>query len=251
MIIEEHIIAIGNKRIYGKLYYRERTKRSALIICSHGFNGSGNDYDADCRFYAKNGYAAYAFDFCGGANSSRSSGSTTEMTVFTERDELLEIIKQLRELDAVDKDRVYLVGASQGGFVSALAAEDKDSNIKELALYFPAFIIPEDWRARFADVTDIPEIVELWGVKLSREYYNVIKDYNTFDHIGKNYKNPVLILSGDRDEIVSVSSVEYAANTAYKNGRLVIFEGERHGFSAEGSERARHMILDFFSGKSK
>ena len=248
MIIEEHIIAIGNKKIYGKLYYPGNAKNCGLIICSHGFNGSGSDYDADCRFYAENGYAAYAFDFCGGSNSSRSSGSTTEMTIFTERDELLGIIRHLRELDIVDRDRVYLVGASQGGFVSALAAEDKDSNIKALALYFPAFIIPEDWRARLAGVTDIPEIVELWGVKLSREYYDVIKDYNTFDHIGKNYKKPVLIMSGDRDEIVPVSSVEYAAGTAYKNGRLVIFEGEGHGFSAAGSERARNMILVHFSG---
>ena len=247
MIIKEHIIAIGNKKIYGKLYYPEKAKDRGLIICSHGFNGSGSDYDTDCRFYAENGYAAYAFDFCGGSNSSRSSGSTTEMTIFTERDELIEIIKQLRELDMVDKERVYLVGASQGGFVSALAAEDKDSNIEALALYFPAFIIPEDWRARLAGVTDIPEIVELWGVKLSREYYDVIKDFNTFDHIGKSYKNPVLIMSGDRDEIVPVSSVEYAAGTAYENGRLVVFEGERHGFSAEGSEKARNMILEFFS----
>lgn len=247
MIIKEHIVLMGNKRIHGKLYYRENAKNCGLIICSHGFNGSGNDYDNDCRFYAGNGYAAYAFDFCGGANTSRSSGSTTEMTVFTEHDELLEIIRQLRELDMVDKDRVYLVGASQGGFVSALAAEDKDSDVKALALYFPAFIIPEDWRKRLAGVTDIPDIVELWGVKLSREYYDVIKDYNTFDHIGKCYKKPVLIMSGDRDEIVPVSSVEYAANTAYENGRLVIFKGERHGFSDEGSERARNMILNFFS----
>ena len=133
MIIEEHIISIGEKRIYGKLYYMENAKNCGLIICSHGFNGSGNDYDSDCRFYVGNGYAAYAFDFCGGANSSRSSGSTTDMTVFTELDELLEIIRQLRELDMVDKDRVYLVGADP----FALSAEKLLERISLSKKYLP------------------------------------------------------------------------------------------------------------------
>ena len=37
---------------------------------------------------AKKGYAVYCFDFCGGSPGSRSSGSTLEMSIFTEQKDL-------------------------------------------------------------------------------------------------------------------------------------------------------------------
>ena len=175
----------------------------------------------------------------------RSGGKTTEMTVFTERDELMAVFNDISA--EINTDNMYLVGASQGGFVSALAAEEFGDRVKAMALYFPAFVIPENWRENFKDEEDIPEEFELWGVRLGKVYCMAVRDFYSFDSLGKKYKNPLLIISGDRDEVIPLSSVEYAANTAYRNGKLVIFKDEGHGFTAEKNKEAMKLILDLIN----
>ena len=62
------------------------------------------------------GYAAYCFDFCGGSDKSKSGGSTDDMTVFTEVEDLRAVVKTVKSLGYVEPSEVYLLGSSQGGF---------------------------------------------------------------------------------------------------------------------------------------
>ena len=80
----------GKKTIYGKIFLPQSKKKEKFptVIYSHGFGGSyeyGVDY---AKALAKKGYAVYCFDFCGGSPGSRSSGSTLEMSIFTEQKDL-------------------------------------------------------------------------------------------------------------------------------------------------------------------
>ena len=89
----------GKKTIYGKIFLPETKKKKKFptVIYSHGFGGNyeyGVDY---AKALAKKGYAVYCFDFCGGSPDSRSSGSTLDMSIFTEQKDLEAVIESLKK----------------------------------------------------------------------------------------------------------------------------------------------------------
>lgn len=241
--IEELTIQDGENEIYGKLYTPEEEGIYPAIILSHGYNGIHADFTNECRYFAQNGYIAYSFDFCGGSGRSKSSGKTTDMTIFTEKENLLAVFHHISSMENVDSERVFLLGGSQGGLVTALAAEEVAENVKGLILYFPAFNIPDNWRGTFSDVEKIPETYDFWGLKLGREFFASMHDFDPFENIGSYSKN-VLIIYGRKDAIVPLSYVERAKET-YQNAELIIMENEGHGFTPAGGVKAREQVLSF------
>lgn len=243
---EEHIIQVGEKSIYGRIWYPVTEEKRPAVILSHGYNGCHSDFGVECHAFAKQGFIAYSFDFCGGSTRSRSTGKSTDMTLFTEKQDLLDVIDHIRALEQVDETAVFLLGGSQGGLVTALAAEERADVLSGMILYFPAFSIPDNWRGNFRTVEDIPETFEFWNLTLGRDFFLSMRDFSAYDHIG-GFKGPVLILSGDRDGIVPVS-VALRASKKYENAELVILKGEEHGFSPEGTQTAIDKALQLMQG---
>ena len=68
------------------------------------------------------------------------------MMILTEKGDLLEVVKYVQSNTGVDPGKIILVGCSQGGFVSALAAAVLDAQIAGLVLQYPALCIPDDAR---------------------------------------------------------------------------------------------------------
>ncbi|MBR1640991.1 MAG: alpha/beta hydrolase [Butyrivibrio sp.] len=215
------------------------------VILSHGYNGINEDFDYECTTFAENGYLAYAFDFSGGSVRTKSTDlKTTEMTVFTEKEDLLAVFKDISSNEKVFGKKLFLFGGSQGGFVSALALEELQYAVSAAALYFPAFNIPDDWRRNYPDIDDIPETKELMEMTLGKSYFEAIRDFDVYDYIGK-YKNPLLIIYGDKDELVPMEAI-LNAKEKYTDAKLVILNGEAHGFTPEGCKLAMKYIIDFF-----
>lgn len=251
IISEEHIASYDGKDVYGKIYYptdlTEEQKCSAVIL-SHGYNGCNADFTNECTKLAQQGYVAYAYDFCGGSIRSKSSMKTTEMTIFTEKEDLLAVYNDISNLDMVDANHVYLMGGSQGGLVTTLATEELQDKVAAMILYYPALNIPDDWRNNFKSEADIPEENEFWGMTLGKKFFTSIRDFHTFDNIG-TYKGNVLIIYGDQDPIVPSGAMDKAVE-AYENIEYVVLEGEGHGFSPEGGKKAINKVIDFISSAS-
>ena len=77
------------------------------------------------------GCLTYTFDFCGGSVvKEKSDGLTTEMSVLTEVDDLESVIAYAAGRERADKNHILVMGCSQGGFVSALAAAKETYPIK-------------------------------------------------------------------------------------------------------------------------
>lgn len=241
--IKELIIEQEGKKIYGKMYYPLDSIKHPAIILSHGYNGSHLEFENDCKYYAQNGYIAYAYDFCGGSSRSKSSGKSTDMTLFTEKADLIRVLNNISTLENVDGEHIYLIGASQGGLVTSLVAEEKACLIKGMILYYPAFNIPDDWRRKFDSVDSIPETLEFWGLTLGKDFFVSIRDFYTFDTIGK-FNKDVLIIHGDQDPIVSLSNSE-SVQKLYSNIELMVLPGEGHGFSSNSAQMARERGLKF------
>ncbi len=241
--VEELIIKNGENDVFGKIFYPTTEGKHPAIIMCHGYNGSHADFVNECKYFASNGYIAYALDFCGSSNRSKSSGKTTDMTIFTEKEDLLAVFDYISAMDEVDSEQVYLFGGSQGGLVASLAAEERADKVKGMILYFPAFNIPDNWRQNFPDVNMIPETYDFWGVLLGRKFFADMHDFYTFDNIG-NFKKNILIVQGDQDTIAPLAASQYAA-TLYENAELVVLPGEGHGFTPSAAKTAMMKTLKF------
>ncbi len=136
----------GEKTIRGVVYLPCNTDgKIPTVILSHGYNSSYRCLCDLAESLAKNGIAAYCYDFCGGSTKSISDGKTTEMSIATEQADLLCMLDFVRGQTTTDPDRVFLYGESQGGFVSALTAAENKEKIAGMALLYPAFCIPDNW----------------------------------------------------------------------------------------------------------
>lgn len=231
----------GDRTIYGIISKpRYHGEKQPVAIIAHGFNGT----HAYARTYFETlnalGYQVYAFDFPCGSVYSRSDDNTLNMSILDEQSDLEAVVHYFQRQPDIDPDKIMLIGESQGGFVSTLVASHIPQDIDAMVLVFPALCIPDNWRARYPTLSDIPEVTNLWNVPMGRRFFEEIHDMNAFKNMGK-FKKPVLIIQGDVDPVVSMDDSRRAART-YKNASLHIIPGAGHGFKPEEQRQSLQQI---------
>ncbi|MBQ3302393.1 MAG: alpha/beta fold hydrolase [Eggerthellaceae bacterium] len=243
-IIEEHPIQAADRRIYGTLHIPSSSAaKHPLVIMSHGFGGAHFPQDELASQLTHAGYMAYGFDFCGGGVASKSDGSMLDMSVLTEADDLNAVIDALLQRPDVDPSKVCLFGRSQGGFVSAYVAAHRPQDIAALVMYFPAFVLQDDARARANEQGRFPETSCIAGKTVGRKYSEDAISFDIYDVIG-GYQGKVLIVHGDADKIVPLSYSQRALSL-YKDAKLVVLPGQGHGFREGGNPEAAKETLAF------
>ena len=240
--------------------YRPDGEDLPIAIVCHGFMAWQDTVRHYAIMLAEMGYAAYCFDFNGGSvMRSKSDGKTTDMSVLTEVKDLEAVIDHLRTLPYVNKDRVFLMGCSQGGFVSALVAAKNKYPIEKLCLFYPALCIPDDIRAgrmmstKF-DPNNVPDTVRCGPMKVGKCYASDVMDMDAFQEI-KAYHGRVCIVHGTADKIVDVAYAKRAAEvyrsttpeTMPEDMRvsLHIIEGGAHMFSKKHDVVAMEKLRAF------
>ena len=237
----------NGKSIYGELLIPKGAEgKLPVVICSHGY---GSHYSLTKAMIGKplaiSGWAAFCFDFCGGAPKNKSSGKFHDMTIFAEKEDLLTVIDYVKELPEIDPDRIFLLGESQGGMVSAITAPERAEDIRAMVLYYPAFCIPDDARRKYPVREDIPEEVEAFNLKIGGNYYRSAYDFDVFGEI-KKYTGPVMILHGDKDEMVP-HRYGVMGSEAYDNCEFHTLPGEIHGWTGKGKRKAAEMSYAFLN----
>ena len=243
---EEIRCGSGEKIIQGFVYIPEGEGPFPLVIISHGLGGSHLETAPYARRLADCGYAACVFDFWGGtAGNGKSGGNTTEMSVLTETDDLKEVLSESERWTFADQSRVYLMGESQGAVVSLLTAAAQPSRFSGMIFLYPAFSLAEEAHHQFGSKEYVPREFSVFHgwIRLGRKYILDLWDLD-MNAAMASYKGPVLILHGDRDEVISIKGSEKAAGsiadcTFYK------ISGAGHGFPGEYFEEAMTRILDF------
>ncbi len=237
----------NGKSIYGIISYptAKESSKTGVAIISHGFNGThhfGKDY-----FKTLNdlGYAVYTFDFPCGSIHSQSDNNTMEMSVSDEKNALKEIVAYFQKQKGIDKNKIVLIGESQGGLVSALAASELKKQVSNLILIYPALCIPDNWNERYPRVEDIPEVSEIWGVKLGKKFMMDIRTMKPFEVIG-NYKGRVLLVHGTDDKVVPLNYSKRAEKT-YSDAMLKIINKAGHGFKPQERILSNQYVKEFLS----
>ena len=225
----------GDIDIYGLMYMpKGKEGKLPVVILSHSSSLTHAAMVPYAEYLSEKGYAAYCFDFCGSSDKSQSKGRTTdEMTVFTEVEDLEIVLDKISSLDYIDQSRVYVLGSSQGGLVTALVAEKHQDDIKGMILFYPAFNMPEII-AKFTSSSGLGGILGSIGggnMGMSDAFVESIKDFDVYANIGA-FSRPVKIIHGSNDIIVNVSYSEQAV-AVYPNATLDIIQGANHGFNAD------------------
>ena len=189
------------QRIYGVAYIPDTEDKVPLVICSHGLGGSYRSNTAYAEQLASHGIAAYCFDFRGGGGSG-SEGNTTEMSVMTEVSDLEAVMEAASEWDFADESRIVLLGTSQGGIVSAIAAARHTDQVSGLVLMYPAFLVSDAIHEQFDSLEEVPDSYRFNWITAGRPYAEDMWDYDVYEEIG-NYTDKVLLLHGSAfDEAV-------------------------------------------------
>lgn len=227
------------RMVYGELFSPKQDTAYPLVILSHGYNGTMKGFEKLARYLAKRGIGAFCYDFCGGSIQAGGSMKTTDMTVFTEKEDLNAVLAEIKKWNQVEQEHIFLFGESQGGLVTALAAKEHEAELAGIILLCPALCIADDWNAKFPEKEDIPEKLEFWGMELGKNFFITLRELQVFDMI-KGFSKKVLVMHGDRDTIVPVSYSRKMAEVC-SQARLEVFKGEGHGFSKESYDRMCEM----------
>jgi hypothetical protein len=238
-------------KICGHIWQKEEPKegeKKPVVILSHGFMANGGMCFDYARLLAGLGYVAVTFDFCGGGLMSRSDGKSEDMTLFTELEDLFAVIDYVKNLSYVNAEEITLLGCSQGGVVSAMAAKRLGDKIKGLILLYPALCIPDDARKgkmmffKF-DPENIPDVLGTFPMKLGGDYARTVINMDIYDEI-KGFGGRVLYLHGTKDNIVNISYARKAKDL-FSNCRYVEIEGGGHMFKGKAEMTARAEIAQF------
>lgn len=242
----------GKKKIFGKIFIpvsSTKNKKFPTVIFSHGFGGNYEVGEPYAKALAKKGYAVYCFDFCGGSPDSRSSGSTLNMSIFTEQKDLEAVLRKIKKQSYVDRKNIFLFGTSQGGVVSAITAAEHKKEIRGLILFYPAFVLVDDAKKKYTHTDEIPEQTFYLWMDVGKTYFQDLLDYDVYAQI-KKYKRKVLIVHGKEDDIVPISYSRKAVKT-YSSAALKVIKGAGHGFDGKNEDRAIRYMLSYLEKQRK
>jgi L-ascorbate metabolism protein UlaG (beta-lactamase superfamily)/pimeloyl-ACP methyl ester carboxylesterase len=209
----------------------------------HGFGANLSMMEGYAKSFAENGIAAYVFDFIGGGHDIKSDGKMTEMSVLTEAADMNTVLDGILALDIIDKNNIFAMGGSQGGFVATYIAGTRPEDIKGLIALYPAYVLQDDAGKRTGNGTEFFDTFSVMGNTISRLYDEDALSFDIYD-IMKNFKGNALLIHGTADQIVPYSYSERAVDTL-PSARLITIEGAGHGFGGKDDEYATRCAIDF------
>tara|TARA_Y100000034_G_C6908253_1_gene422165 strand:+ start:1013 stop:1750 length:738 start_codon:yes stop_codon:yes gene_type:complete len=217
-------------------------KSDTIVILCHGHWSSkeGTSVAILTKLLNKEGIGTFRLDFSGGGES---EGKIEDLTISKETDEILQAIKLFKK----DFKKIVVYGSSYGGGGAILSAiKSKDINL--LMLKAPIF----DWiekKSRELGVEGVRKWKEdgYYQDSHGRKYdYALYKDAEKIQltKSAQNIKIPVIIVQGDEDKAVLLSSSELFKEKVPQTN-LEIIKGVGHRIRGKPLEKANNLFLKF------
>lgn len=219
------------------------TKPLPALLFIHGWrsNKSGNVKRAE--ELSKHGFISLCIDLRGHGESTTSSlrGETTmqsqKLEDFSRKDHMEDIknaYQYLKNLENVDKEKIGIIGASYGGYLSAVAVNHLKFNrlvLRVPALYFDNnFDVPTDKL-----IKGDPKAFKTW--QLTAQNSLALKGV-------KNFKGKILIIEAEKDTVIPHEVIEnYKEFANPKKTRYVLMRDTPHSLETEVQESAYLYIL--------
>lgn len=232
-----------------KLYMPEVTAVNGVILGVHGFSGDKESSALAMLAEGANrqGVASLCFDFPAHGTS---VASERELTIENCMRDVLFMSDYIRAtFQAVDR-RIF--ATSFGGYLTLLCAEQLTDF--SIVLRAPAVTMPEHILTDILETT--PDDFKQRGfiecgyerkIKLPYSFYEELQRHRVMDG---DYHQRMLIVHGDRDEIVSRTDIRQFCSD-HPMMQLVSIDGADHRFKNEGElEKVINAAIRFWTEKS-
>ncbi len=213
------------------------------VLMLHGFTGDkvGNHYlfVKTARALARAGFAVLRFDFRG---SGESEGRFQDVTVPGEIEDALTVFRWFARHEAVDEDRLAVLGLSLGGCVAAHVA-GKDPRVRALVLWSAVADLRGLSQSMMKGTPMPPPLgpqpdgtIDLGGYLLGQGFLRTLLQIDPIAAL-EPYKGPALIIHGTQDEAVPTEHATMYARALGDRSTLLWVEGADHTFNAHVWER--------------
>ncbi|MCP6726839.1 MAG: alpha/beta fold hydrolase [Patescibacteria group bacterium] len=231
-------VIFKNKRqdIFGILDMPKAKKEVPLVVFCHGWTGNhlgtwNSFFNQAAKGLVKEGFAVLRFDFRGSGDS---DGIFEKQTTSSMLSDLNVVINQTVKKEGIDRNRVALIGHSQGAYIALLHAA-KDKRVKALI----------SWMGRISDYKDF--VSKIWVEEAKRKgyieawagyevkYNPFIKDtfkYNSEKALSK-LRIPFGLLYGKADDTVPISEGELAKRLTKGKAEIKILQNLTHDFTGK------------------
>lgn len=231
-------LKIDNLNLPGEVYFPETTRQPSPALClCHGIPSgqpaSNNDagYPGLAETYCAAGFITLIFSFRGAGEAQ----GNLDMLGWTR--DLKAAIDYLASLKEVDKSRLYLLGSSAGAAVSAYVAAN-DPRVSSLVTFAcPAeFSFLTDKKQAMATINHFRSI----GVIKDTSFPPSIDDWlggfsviSPIQWIDKISPRSLLLIHGEKDDLVPVEQAQELFRRAGEPKKLVIIPGAGHRLRLE------------------
>lgn len=239
-----YIVERDGYHISGEIYLPDDSKgRYPIVIMAHGFGGSREGTRPYAEMLVKEGIGCYIFDFCGGGLSSKSDGKMTEMSVLTESEDIEAVVDNIRKAPFADRKNIFLMGESQGGVASTIAAAEYSKEIRAMVLLYPAYILFDDAKRKYPSKEMIEDSSTVFGLPVGRKYYEDAFSLDIHDCMEK-YNGNVLILHGNVDQVVPLS-YSLDARKKFPAAKIIQITDAGHVFYGKEVVKAGREMISF------
>lgn len=219
------------KQIVGMLHLPNRKNAPVIIMC-HGWSGNrlgtwNGFFVKVAREFSKNGFVIIRFDFRGSGDS---EGKWEDQNTTTMLEDLDAVINQIQRYPELNKEKVGLIGHSQGGRIVLLKTAS-DKRIKCLTTLAARTDLNYMWGKAWLDDAKFRERV-YYDYKITRKWLKDDLKYNVARDIQK-IKAPICIVHGDVDYEVPLAETYRIFKLANKPKKLQIVKGLDHDFSGK------------------
>lgn len=236
-------IKSGNLILRGTLHIPNNVnKKVPIVVIYHGF--CGNKMGPHFMFVKLSrkletlGIASIRFDFSG---SGESDGEFVDMTLTKEIADANNILDYIKKLNFVDKENIGILGFSMGGAIGSIIAGDRKDEINALCLWSPAGTMDKIILSHSYVGDKLGDFLkkgyfDVEGLLLGRNFIDDIKDIKIYDRAAR-YEKTSIIIHGNRDEVVPLSTSKRYLEIYRDNSELKIIDGANHIYEKNSWEQ--------------
>ncbi len=207
------------------------SKPLPALLFIHGWRSNKTGNVKRAEELIKYGFISLCIDLRGHGDS---EGNVEEYSRKDHMEDIKNAYKYLTDLKEADKEKIGIVGASYGGYLSAVAVNDLKFN--RLVLRVPALY--------FDDNFDVPTDKLIKGDPKAFKTWDLTPEKSLALKGVKNFKGNILIIEAENDTIIPHEVIEnYRKIANPKKTKYVLMRDTPHSLETKAQEEAYLYIL--------
>jgi len=227
----EKSISIANGSLGLSAHLSTASREAPLLVLAHGFAGNKSEnglFSEASDFLAKRGFSILRFDFRGCGDS---PGSFRQVRLSDLQTDLKSVLRFVHETDEVRPAAVGLIGFSLGAAVAILL---RPRLPKVFVFWSPAIFTATDMFPRYQTREVLDQIREKGffvkaGLEVSREFMDDLVN-NEIEYSIRGMRAPVLLLHGEKDSRIPLSSSQQAKKL-FRTAEFKVIRDADHSFT--------------------